>query len=297
MIIKNNKKINRRIAFRVYDQVNLFYHKIEPKQGIQVQPGFDDILASQTANSASIDQALPASQSQENDTLNVNISASGIAFTCKDELKPGDYLMIRILLLSSMTLIMTCCKVVYSKPSNPYEKDQYPVLIGARFVNLTAEDSELLNSYINKRKKQHLFVTGLMIIIIMTILAMPEEAFSLILELSDDLLDVFVEIIFVATNYIGAWLEHLIRYFFHTSHHLTQIIGFYILSVIEFVGLLIFLRITVSACMRLGHNIMTFFSRKKASTLYYWGHQSLLNKAKIIGIGILGITSYVFLAI
>ncbi len=52
-----------------------------------------------------------------------------------------------------MTAVMTCCKVVYCKPSNPYEIDQYPHLVGARFVNLAATDRALLDNIVSKRRK------------------------------------------------------------------------------------------------------------------------------------------------
>jgi len=101
----NDQKSNNRVALRVYEQVNLFYQKIALIQLNETQPGFENILdsfaRSETAGRLTVEPSFPYSQSQENDTLNVNISSNGIAFTCMEELKAGDYLMLRILFLSS----------------------------------------------------------------------------------------------------------------------------------------------------------------------------------------------------
>lgn len=303
-MFKNNNKLNRRATFRIYEQANLFYQKIDAKQVGKSQPDFDRILqgnnqSSETEQltSASEGSSLPPSQSQENDTLNVNISSSGVAFTCKDKLKIGDYLMIRILLLSNMTMIMACCKVVYCKPSNPYEKNQYPFLTGVQFVNLTAEDSKLLNSYVNRRRKQQLLWTGLMFSVFMTLLAIPEVVFDLVLDLSDELLDLIVEMIFTLFNYIGVGLDYVVQYFFQISPHGRQILEFYIMLFIQLAALIGFLRVSVSICMRTGQNLQAYFLRKKASVLYYWRRQTLFNKVKITSIGVLAISCYVLFAI
>lgn len=308
MFKNNNKKLNRRAAFRIYEQANLFYQKIDPAQAGEFRRGFDGVLHSKSRSSetdkltsnvesVALNLALPYSQSQENDTLNVNISSTGIAFTCKDKLKIGDYLIIRVLLLSNMTLVMTCCKVVYCRPSNPYEKNQYPFLVGVEFVNLTAGDSRLLKSHVGNKRKQKLILTGIMSGIFMLILAMPEEVFSFVLDLSDDFLDLIVEIIFVVFNYIGLGLDYIVQYLFQISPHGRQVVEFYIMTAIQLAALIGFLRLSVSASMRLGNNFVAYLRRKKASLLYYWRRQTLLNKIKITGIGVLAISCYVLLAI
>jgi hypothetical protein len=287
MVKVSDNKLNRRLAFRIYDQVNLFYHKIDHNQAAESRLDFGNIIDNSSSMSQ-ITENLPDSQSQENDTLNVNISSSGMAFTCKDKLQTGDYLMVRILILSSMTLIMTCCKVVYCKPSNPYEKNQFPYLIGAHFVKMTAEDSALLNGYVNRRKKQHFLVNGLMAILAMGLLAMPEEIFSLFLELCDALLDHINS----ALEYLSYGFEYLVNYFFHTNPHDTEIVAFYLQSAFELAGLYVLLRIIVSFFVRLSQSLRAFLSRKKASFFYYWGEQTLLYKIGSIGLVTIVITCY-----
>lgn len=297
----NGNKLNRRVALRIHEQANLFYRKVDPHQRSETQQSFDSLLGSRMqpgttarspASGTAAIQSLPDSQSRENDTLNVNISASGIAFTCKDELKAGDYLMIRILLLSSMTTITTCCKVVYCKPSNPYETDRYPYLIGAHFVNLTAEDTALLTRYVAKRQQQTWAANGLLLALALTALALPDLAFELLLSLSHHLLEVVLHIVHLAFEFVEYNLDHVIEHAFHTDTHETQIIVFYILFAVGLVGLYFLWRIVPPACARWGNSLMAFWCRKKASCLYYWGKQTLLDKIRIIGTAIIAISCY-----
>lgn len=303
----NSKKLNRRVAFRVYEQVNLYFHKVDSSQINEFRPGFDNSSSSLTLSPSaqsvaqitaqSAEQSLPNSQSRENDTLNVNISSSGIAFTCKEELNPGDYLVVRIFLLSSLTVIMTCCKVVYCKPSNPYEKNRYPHLIGAHFVNMTAEDSELLERYVASRKKQQMIASGLLLTLLMTILAMPDVFIDLFLDLCDQAIDLGLEALSIAYDYAGMGLDHVIEYLFETDRHKTQVIEFYTMITFGLVLLLGVLRHFPRFCAHLVNRLREFWFRKKASLLYFWGEQSLLNKVKIAGMGIVAMTCYGYFAI
>lgn len=298
---ENNKKLNRRIAIRIYERANLFYHKIDRSPSIDTQSGFDQILTGvtppQTAEHAHVEQSLPTSQSQENDTLNVNISSSGIAFTGKEELKAGDYLMLRILLLSSMTVVTTCCKVVYCKPSNPYENDRYPFSIGARFINITAEDTALLDRYVTARKKQQWLINGLIVALITTILAAPALVFGLLAGLSHHLLEIAIHLLHLGFEYLELGLDHVIEHLFHTDRHATQVIVFYVLIALGLTVLYHFGRKIPLAWARFSKYLMLFWSRKKSSCLYFWAQQSLLDKCKIIGISTTALVAYIYFAI
>jgi hypothetical protein len=295
------KKSNHRVALRVYEQVNLFYQKIALSQLNETQPVFDNILNSfaepQTAGRAIVEPLFPYSQSQENDTLNVNISSSGIAFTCKEELKADDYLMLRILFLSSMTVLMTCCKVIYCKPSNPYESNRHPYSIGAQFINMTAEDSELLNKHVGKRKKQQFAFNGSIIAFTLAILAAPVEALGLLVSLGHHLLEIFLHILRLVFEYIEMGLDHLIGHYFHTGLHETQVIVFYMLITFGFVALYFMGPIALSEFVRLRKRLLLYWSRKKSSCLYFWGQKSLLDKIKIVGLGTAAIAGYIYLGI
>ncbi|MDP3330677.1 MAG: PilZ domain-containing protein [Methylococcaceae bacterium] len=297
----NDNKSNRRVALRVYEQANLFYQKIALSQLNETQPGFDNILngfaQSQTSSHTNDEPSFPYSQSQENDTLNVNISASGIAFTCQEELKTGDYLMLRILLLSSMTTVMTYCKVVYCKPSNPYESNRYPYSIGAQFVNLTAKDSELLSQHIGKIKKQQLIANGSIIAFSMALITLPDQALALLIEVGHNVLEFFWHILNIAIEFFEMNIDHVIEHLFHTSTHETQVIAFYVSFAIELIVVLFLVRIALNTFVRLSTHQLLYWSRKKSSCLYYWGQQSLLDKIKIVGIGSTAIVGYLFFGI
>ncbi len=297
----NDKKSNRRVALRVYEQVNLFYQKITSSQLNEMQPGYDNIINSfsltQTAGRLTGEPPFPFSQSQENDTLNVNISSSGLAFSCMEELKAGDYLMLRILFLSTMTVVMTCCKVVRCKPSNPHESNRHPYTIGAQFVNMTAEDSELLNKYVSKRKKQQFIVNGSIIAFTLAVLAAPEHALELLVELVHHVFEIVLHMLHLAFEFLEMGLDHVIEHHFHTDTHETQVIVFYVLVTLGLVPLYFFGRMASSAFLRLRKSSLLYWSRKKASCFYFWSQQSALEKIKIVGIGTTAIAGYIYFGI
>lgn len=299
----NGKTSNRRTAFRIYEQANLFYRKIDQTEPEQLQAGFDEILSRfpvspmpTSAKNAATEPTLPHSQSQENDTLNVNISASGIAFTCREPLNAGDYLMLRILLLSSLTVVMSCCQVVYCKPSNPYENDRYPYLVGARFVNLTGDDSALLTRYIEKKKKQQLIGTGVWLSAIIGFLAMPDLAFGLLMGLLHHVVEVVLHVLHLAFEVLELNLDHVVEHTFHTDLHQTQVIVFYTIMSLGALGLYLLWRIIPPILRRWLNSLIGYGSRKKASCRYYWGEQSPRAKIKMIGIGIVAVVCYGYLA-
>lgn len=254
MSTTNDNKSNRRVALRVHEQVNLFYQKISLSQLNETQPGFNNILnsfaQSQTSSRITEETSFPFSQSQENDTLNVNISTSGIAFTCQEELKNGDYLMLRILLLSSMTVVMTCCKVVYCRPSNPYESNRYPYAIGAQFVNLTAEDSELLNAHVVKRNKQQLIVNGSIAAFTLAFISAPVQALALLMDIGHHALEILLHILHLAFEFLEIGLDHFIEHQFHTDLHETQVIVFYVLITCGLIALYFLGRMALFAVVR-----------------------------------------------
>jgi PilZ domain len=297
----NDKISNRRVALRVYEQVNLFYQKIALRQLNEKQPDFDHILnsfaRSQAAGGLTVEPSFPYSQSQENDTLNVNISATGIAFTCMEEMKADDYLMLRILFLSSMTVVMTCCKVVYCKLSNPYESNRHPYSVGAQFVNMTAEDSELLNKHVGKIKKQRFVVNTFIFALALAILAAPGQAFGLLVGLAHHLLEIFLHMVHLAFEILEMGLDHFIEHHFHTGTHETQVIVFYVLVTFGLVALYLFGRKAPSAIVRLGKRLLLYWSRKKSSCLYFWGQQTVLDKIKIVGIGSAAIAAYIYVSV
>ena len=297
----NDKKSNRRVALRVYEQVNLFYQRISLSQLNGTQNGFVNPLDSTpelgVTSGLPVDPSFPHSQSQENDTLNVNISSSGIAFTCTEELKAGDCLLLRILFLSNMTALMTCCKVVYCKPSNPYENNRHPYTIGAQFVNITVEDRGLLSRHVSRRKKQDFAIYAVLAALSFGFLFAPVEAFGLVVGMVHHLLEITLHMLHLAFEVVESGLDHFIEHKFHTNTHDTQLIVFYTLVTPGLVALYFLGRMIPAAAVRLGKDLLLWWSRKKSSCRYFWGQQTGLGKIKIVGIGAAAIVGYIFISI
>ena len=292
----NGKARNRRTAFRIYEQANLFYRKIDPEAPAESRDSFDDMLIRPAPpKPAAVEAVLPNSQSLENDTLNVNISASGIAFTSQEKLYAGDYLLLRILLLSSMTVVMTSCQVVYCKPSNPYENDRYPYLIGARFVNLADADAALLLGYIEKKQKQQSIGNGVLLALAVAVLAMPGQALGLLMGLLHHLIEVVLHVAHLGFEVLESNLDHIAEHTFHTDTHETQVIVFYTIMSFAALGLYLLWRWVPPVLRRWLNSLAGYWQRKKASTLYFWGERSLEEKIKLVGITLAVIVGYGYL--
>ncbi len=185
------KTEERRGFFRIDDEVNLFYKKIDEKLVTEPHHVSDNILNSCSLSTAlemvsqesalllhRIEKNLPdvadylrlidakidliaqavmmqGFQFKESDTRNVNISATGMAFNCEEALKQGDYLEIKMLLVSSMAVIVTYGKVVYSKNSQSNDS-QYSYFVGVDFIDMKDEDRELLIKYVVKKQLQQI---------------------------------------------------------------------------------------------------------------------------------------------
>lgn len=305
------KNKNRRVFFRIYDEVNLFYQKIDETLLTEPQSAIDDILNAPSWSTdmerGSQDRALelhgpeknlsdvmtPGLQFNENETRNVNISASGMAFNCEDSLKEGDYLAIKILLASSTAAIVAYGKVVYCKNSNPNET-RHPYFIGAHFIKMADEDQELLVKHVNKKRSQQRWVRGFILAAAMTVIVAPDVVFSLLAELVHFLAERIFETIHIAFEFTELSLDHLIEHLFHTDLHQTQVIVFYIMLSFALYGVYILWRAVPPFCRRCKKNLFAACARQKASLLFYWREQSLFNKIKLVVIGVAAITCYVF---
>jgi len=182
---------DRRGFFRIDDEVSLFYKKIDEKRVTEPHHVSDNILTSCSLSTAlemvSHDSALllhrleknqpevadylklieakvdllaqaimmQGFQFKENDTRNVNISATGIAFNCEELLNEGDYLEIKMMLISSMAVIVTYGRVVYGKNGQSNDS-QYPYFVGVDFLNMKDEDREMLIKYVVKKQLQQI---------------------------------------------------------------------------------------------------------------------------------------------
>lgn len=298
------KNKNRRAAFRIYDEVNLFYKKIDEQLVTDPYATVDEILdiPPSTINVEhrvrgvtllpGLKKNVPDWQFKEDGVRNVNISASGIAFNCDDALKEGDYLAIKILLISTMTIIVTCCKVVYCRDSDP-NQTHFPYFVGAHFVSMENADRELLVEHVAKHKARQNIVRGFILGTVVTVIAVPDVAFDLLSGLVHFLFVNILHFLHLAFEFIESSLDHFVEHLFHTDTHQTQIIVFYILVAFAIVGLYWLWRALPPFCRRCKENLFSYCAHKKASLLYYWEELSLLNKIKLVVIGVAAIAAYV----
>lgn len=182
---------DRRRFFRIDDEVNLAYRKVDVQEATESSHVSDNILSSSTMMVAmdvlnqeaklilrrlekadsdvadylklmddKIDLIARSILLQEADfsaenTREVNISASGLAFASKEALNAGDFLEIKMLLPSSMAIVVTYGKVVYRKMSYS-ENSDYPYVVGLDYINMKEQDRELLIKHVVKRQMQQI---------------------------------------------------------------------------------------------------------------------------------------------
>lgn len=186
-----NREKERRRFFRIDDEVNLYYKIVDEKTisqtshlsnnvlgncslsaalemvsqeaGImmnRIERNFPDIADYLKLIDSKIDliaqaQMMQGTDFKEKDTRNVNLSASGLAFDCDEAIDIGDFLEIKMLLVSCMAVIVTYGKVIYSKPKTT-EDNQFSHVIGVDYVNMKEQDRELLIKHVVKRQMQQI---------------------------------------------------------------------------------------------------------------------------------------------
>jgi len=271
---------NRRRASRIYEHVDLFYQKITAPADFSAASQHQDDAASFEQDK---EGHLPKSSSQENETLNVNISTTGISYTCREQLNPGDYILLRILLLSSMTVMTVSCEVVYCKPSNPFESDRYSFLIGGRFMNIRDADTELLEQHIRRKKIQRYPFQALLAILMIATIGAPDVILELIVGITEFIAEFVAESLFILFEIVSMYLDHAVEAVFHTKIHDTQLISFYLMWVAGIAVVFIPSKKIFLLIKSLIFKWRIFVYRKKASVKYYWHEKPLMHKVGIIG--------------
>ena len=190
---KNNvmKPEERREFFRVDDEVNLVYVKIDEKQVVEGSYVSENILGnwplSEALEKVAQESALllhkltkshpdvvdylkiidnkiellaqamvmQSGQFNKNNIRNANLSATGIAFDSEEAFQEGDYLEIKILLVNSMAVVVACGKVVYCKNCQS-DEGRHPYTIGVDYVSIKDQDRELLIKHVVKRQLQQI---------------------------------------------------------------------------------------------------------------------------------------------
>jgi len=283
---------NRRGSFRIHDEVNLFYKKIDEQSTTEAQSTF--ITTGQEAQDAALTNGLAADvQFNKHETRDINISASGLAFNCDDALKEGDCLMVKILLASGKAPIVAPCQVVYCR-SNQAGDSECPYFVGAHFIDMKDEDQEVLIEHVEKKRLQGRWINGFILAAVITVIALPDVVFGLLLTLFHFLLELFLHVLHLAFEFIESNLDHLVEHIFETDLHQTQIIVFYILLPFVCYGLYRLLWAVPPFCRWCKKKQIAYWSRKKAYLLFYWRELSPLNKLKLVLISVAVVALYVF---
>lgn len=188
----NNTAIDdRRSFFRIDDEVNLIYKKVD-KQTIFTASLVTDDLLSNCSLAAAFDvldqesrlimhrieknepeiaeylklmdsqisllaQAVMMHDSEFSDSnlRHANISATGLAFEVDEPINEGDFLEIKLLLTSCLAIIVIYGKVVYCK-ENSEQENARPYHIAVEYINLKEQDREVLIKHVVKRQMQQI---------------------------------------------------------------------------------------------------------------------------------------------
>jgi hypothetical protein len=185
------KTEDRRGSFRIDDEVNLFYKIIDQESLAEPHHFSGNILHSCSLSKAleimsedslallhRLEKTIPevteylklidakidllaqaimlqGFQFKEGQNRKVNLSATGIGFNCDETLDKGDYLEIKIMLVSSIAVIVTYGRVVY-RIESPSADGRYSYWAGVEFIDMKDEDKELLNKYVVKKQLQQI---------------------------------------------------------------------------------------------------------------------------------------------
>jgi len=280
------KTINRRLAYRVYDQAHLIFCKLEqePEQLAPAESGYPPI------------PVVPNSKTKENDTLRVNISSNGVAFTCEQPLQPGDMLRVRIFILSTQTSIVTCCRVIYCKPSNPFELDRYPYTVGAQFVNLAVGDREVLLRYVRHHQRLQWLRRSLLSACLLILLLFPVDSAEYLYSVAEIAITSLIDLVLAAYESSQYRLYRVIERTLATDSRQTEMLLFYLTLILGLALGYLLWRTLPGKLLNALYRFGCYLSRKKSSLAYVWSEQSALDKAKIIALGLLSLGGYVFLS-
>lgn len=287
------KNMNRRVFFRIYDEVNLSCEKIDSQWLTESTPFADNSLHNSWLP---VDLLRKSGDDaffiNTNDTCNVNISASGIAFNCDQALDADDYLLIKLLLVSSGAEVVVCAKVVYCR-SSQVPDDDYPYLVGAHFVTMEDEDRDLLINHVAKHRLQQSRFRLFLLASAIAVVLVPDLIFGLLYGVLHYLLVHFLGFIHIAFEFLEIALDNIIEHLFDTDLHETQVIVFYILVSFFLAGLYWLWRTLPNFYRKCKKRQIIYWSRKKANLLLYWREQSLFEKIKVAIIGLVAIIFYI----
>ncbi|MCK5829355.1 MAG: PilZ domain-containing protein [Methylococcales bacterium] len=186
----NTDTEERRRFFRIDDEVNLYYKKVDEEVVFTETQVTNDLLSNYSLVTALdvLDQearlvmqrieknnpdvaeylkiidtktSLIAQEAMRQDydlsdsnICNVNISAAGIAFESVSKVNEGDFLEVKLLLTSCFAVIVIFGKVIYCNENK--EEGKKPFQIGLDYINLTDQDREFLVKHVVKKQMQQI---------------------------------------------------------------------------------------------------------------------------------------------
>ncbi len=87
--------------------------------------------------------------------VSMNISKGGIAFPVNQRLLPGIVIELQIKLLENTSPIEATGEVVWVKENPEKENQEFPYIIGIKFINIDLRERDRIYSYIDKKLQEN----------------------------------------------------------------------------------------------------------------------------------------------
>jgi hypothetical protein len=142
-----------------------------------------------------------------------------------------------------------------------------------------------MNSISYRKAVNLLFFAG-----IITLIILPDVIFGLFFEL----LHLLVELVHMLFEFIEVNLDRLVEHIFETDVHQTQVIVFYLMLSIAFVGLYYLWTLLPRVYRQSKESLLTVWLEQKTLAFLYWRDLSLTNKIKLAALSTAGIYFIVF---
>ena len=143
-----------------------------------------------------------------------------------------------------------------------------------------------MNSISYRKALNLFFFAGIVALVIL-----PDVVFGLFFEL----LHLLLELAHILFEFIEVNLDHLVEHIFETDVHQTQIIVFYLMLSIAFVGLYYVRGLLPRLYHQSRENLLAAWMEHKAFASLYWRNLTLINKIKLAAISTAGIYCIILL--